>query len=161
MEKKRTTGKKHKLDIFKVIDRINAKDRFYYRELSEEDQKEIPFVPLVRWLSGSTSTTQIERVNKILNPVVFSFSAQKKHPELMWFLLTICATGTRFNWIKKKPKQTMTLPIQIIRETYGYDDIDANDALSVLSNDDIIELAQDLGKEDKILRDLKKELKKR
>jgi len=152
------TPKKYKLNIFDVLDRINKKDRFYYRNLSDEDKKGILPVVLMRWLTGTKSPLHIELVNKIVNPVVFDFY---HHPELQWFLLTLCGSGGRYKWMKARTKPKLTLPIEIIKIYYGYSTREAMEVLPILSNDDIIELAEDLGKDDKLIKELKKELKKR
>ena len=157
---KKTTTKAYKLDICQVLDRINRNDRFYYRNLSDEDKKEIKMVVLMRWLSGTRTPLQIELLNQIVNPVVYDRSF-RQHPELIWFLLTICRGNTRYQWMKKKPKTRLSIPIEIIKRHYGYTTKDATEVLPILTNDDIINMAEELGIEDKELKDLKKELKKR
>lgn len=160
MAKRKTTTKKYKLDIFQVLDRINQNDRFYYRNLSDDDKKELQFLVIMRWLSGTRVPLQIELLNHIVNPVVFE-KTFRQHPELLWFLLTICRGKTRYQWMKKKPKIILPIPIEIIKRHYGYNTKEATEVLPIFTNDDIIKMAEDLGIGDDEFKTLKKDLKKR
>lgn len=151
-----------KLDIFQVLDRISTKDTNFYRNLTEEEQK--AFVPLVvmRWLSGTSSARQIFFLNELVNPSVF---ANHQHKELLFYLMTICGPGKkqRYFWNKTVSKKSTSTPtaVTVIREYFGYNTLEAAEAMKLLSNDNIMFYAEELGTQPDVLSKLKKELKTR
>lgn len=155
-------AKKHKLNIFTVLDQISRKKLNYYDALSEEEQK--AFVPLVvmRWLSGTRDARQVVFLNELVNPSVFSLH---KHKKLLYLLMTLCTTGNgqRYFWNKTLSKRSSTTPMlnSIICEFFGYSSREAADALQLLSNNDILGYAEYLGKQPDEIRKIKKELKSR
>ena len=159
MKKKKKT---HKLDIFSVLNQISMKKRNYYEGLSEEEQK--AFMPLIvmRWLSGTRNARQVVFLNELVNPSVFSLH---KHKQFLYYLMTVCTTGNgqRYFWNKTLSKRSSKTPtsIKTICEFFGYNTREAADALSLLSNDDILSYAEDLGKQPDEIRKIKKELKGR
>ena len=115
----------------------------------------------MRWLSGTSNARQIFYINELVNPNVFHLH---KHKELLYFLMTLCGFGPRrYFWNKTVLKKKTALPItiSIVRRIYGYSTIEALDALPLLSNEDIMEHAEDLGEQPDIIKKLKKELKSR
>ena len=158
MAKKKT----HKLDIFNVLNQISTKKRNYYEGLSEEEQK--AFMPLVvmRWLSGTRNARQVFYLNELVNPSVFSLH---KHKKFLYYLMTICTTGhgQRYFWNKTLSKRSSTTPVttQTICQFFGYNTREAADALPLLSDEDILSYAEDLGKQPDEIRKIKKELKGR
>lgn len=151
-----------KLDMFRVLDHISIKDINFYRNLPEEEQK--AFVPLVtmRWFSGTSSARQVFFINELVNPNVF---ANHQHKELLYFLMTICAPGKkqRYFWNKTASKKSTSTPIavSIIREYFGYSTLEAVDALPLLSNDNLMQYAEELGTQPDKITKLKKELRTR
>ena len=98
----------------------------------------------------------------MVNPFVFSLY---KHPELLYDLMTLCGPGKsqRYFWNKTVSSKSNNIPttVSVIREYFGYNTIQAIEALPLLSNDDILEYAADLGTQKDIITKLKKELKSR
>lgn len=153
---------KHKLDIFQLLKHINNKDINFYDDLKEEEQK--GFFPLVvmRWLSGTRSEDQINRINLLVNPMVFSIH---KHPKLLYYLMTICSSGSqqRYVWNKKESKKSSSTPItiSIISQYFEYSYADAKEILDLLSKENIISYAEELGTQPDIMKKLKIELRNR
>ena len=151
-----------KLDIFQVLDHISNKDINFYRNLTEEEQK--AFMPLVvmRWLSGTSSARQIYFLNELVNPHIFT---SHQHKELLFYLMTVCAPGKkqRYFWNKTLSKKSTATPtaVSVIREYFGYNTLEAIDAMKLLSNDNIMLYAEELGTQTDQLSKLKKELKGR
>jgi len=154
--------KTHKLDIFQTLTSISRKNQEYYSNLSEEEKK--GFMPLVveRWLTGTRDARQVYFINELVNPFVFSLA---NHKPLLYKLMTICTSGKsgRYNWTKALSKKSSSTPIAIscIKQYYDYSTLHAIDALPLLSNDDILLIAEDLGKQKEDIAKLKRELKKR
>jgi len=150
-----------KLDIFEVLNAINAKDVEYYDRLTVEEAKTIQPLVLMRWLSGTSDEQQIMLLNEFANPAVFPLA---KHKKLLWQLLTVCNTGTRkrYQWPKDPGKRTVTKPIAtgLVQRKYGYNSRHAQDAVALLSDDAIYDMAFDEGMSGEDMTKLKKELKK-
>lgn len=160
MPAKKTPNRK--LDIFKVLGKISTKDRQFYSDLTEEEQKGFLPVVVMRWLSGTSNAKQIYFINELVNPFVFSLH---KHPELLYYLMILCGPGKtqRYYWNKTASNKSNTVPtiVSIVRNYFGYNTTQALEALPLLSNDDILEYAEDLGIQKETLTKLKKELKSR
>lgn len=150
-----------KLDIFEVLNAINAKKSEFFDHLTDEEAKTIqPFV-LMRWLTGTDDEQQIILLNEFVNPVAFTLTTHKK---LLWQLLTICNSGTRqrYQWLKLPGKRIANKPIatELIKKTYGINTKEAIDTIQLLSEDQLIDMAFDAGMTGEEVTKLKKELKK-
>ena len=154
--------RKHKLDIFKVLGRISSKDREFYGKLSEEEQKAIAPLVVMRWLSGTRSAQQIYFLNELVNPFVFSMHS---HKDLLIKLMTICGPGRtqKYFWNKAQTKRTTSTPhiVGVIRDYFGYSSIEAMESLSLLDDDTILWYADELGRQPDEIKLIKKELKSR
>lgn len=150
-----------KLDLFKLLDAINKKKITYYKELSEEEQKE--FVPLVitRWLSGTSDIGQLVFLNEIVNPFIFDLA---KHKELLYMLMTVCTNGKfkKYVWKKAKGKAIPSMPVSIgvLKQVFSYTTKEALDVVSIFNVNDIIEHAEFLGYEKEEISKIKTEFKK-
>lgn len=153
-------AKKQVLNIFSVIGSLNKKQYGFFALLSAEEQKALQPLVLQRWLSGTSDPAQVILLNEFVNPYVFPLH---KHKELLVKLLSITGSGGRAKWLKAKGKATPSSPLttNIIKSMYGYSTRDAIQASLLLTNDDVLELAAELGKQPDEIRALKAELKKR
>ena len=108
--------KKHKLDIFRVLNHTSRKDISFFNQLTEEEQKAYQPLVVMRWLTGTTDARQIYFINELVNPFVFSLP---NHKQLLYNLMTTCTTGTpqRYYWNKTLSKKTTGTPatISVIR----------------------------------------------
>jgi len=149
-----------KLDIFRVLSHISNKDRHFYQALTEEEQKSIAPLVVMRWLSGTKSAQQIYFLNELVNPFVFSMYP---HKELLFDLMTICAPGRtqRYYWNKAQSKRKPSTPkaIGVIREYFHYSTIEAVSVLPLLDTETILGYAEELGVQPDELRTIRKELK--
>lgn len=154
--------KKYALDIFKVLEKLSLKDKKFFEELSEEDLKSLHPLVLMRWMSGTQEARQVFFLNELVNPMMFPLT---KHKQLLLKLLMICGPGKvrRYNWMKAKGKKTSNTPkvLAMIRDYYEYNTSDAIDAIKILSDNAILELADYLGKQPDEVREISKELKGR
>jgi hypothetical protein len=155
------TAKKRSLDIFKTLTHISNKDRGYYEALPDDVKKELqPFV-VMRWLTGTSDPRQIYFINEIVNRFVFELGS---HKPLLYKLLCVATSGQpqRYQW--KKPasrKGAGTMCTQVVKQYYHYNTRQATEALGLLSNDDIMGYAEEIGLQKEDIAKLKRELKTR
>lgn len=153
---------KHKLDIFHVLSKISTKDREFYSKLNEEEQKAVVPLVVMRWLSGTKDMRQIIFLNELVNPVVFSFT---RHKELLVNLLTVSTSGRsqRYFWNKANTSKKHSYPtsVGVVGEYYRYSSREAAEALPCLTADDVLDLAEQLGRQPDEIKTIKKEMKDR
>ncbi len=154
--------KKYKLDIFKTLDHISKKDVDFFNTLSDEEKKAFQPLIVLRWLSGTSSPRQVYFLNEFVNPVVFSCYT---HKELLYNLMTICTSGKsqRYTWRKAFSKKSSSFPesTSVLKEYYGYNTIHALEALPLLTDEDILLYAEQLGRQKEDVTKIKRELKAR
>jgi len=148
----------HKLDLFEMLGCLNEKDIDYFSNLPPENQKYVVPLVLQRWLTGTNDPRQVVLVNEVVNPFVFNLY---KHPHLMWLLMTIVTSGIqkRYTWPSQKSKVGLTKPVaaSAVKEYYKYSSADANDAVKLLSCEQVIDIAQSLGYQQDEITKIKKE----
>lgn len=146
-------AKQYKNNIFEVLKHLDNKDYGYYESLSEEQQKEIQPYTLARWMSaiyGNESSHQSlnKRVNERVNKRFWELS---KYKDLQWKLL--CSVGNKISykhqWIGFT-KSSNDKTTNMLRHFYSYlNDDEFNLKMKTLQKDDIKEIKQYLGEEDK------------
>jgi len=156
-------AKEYKLDLFKeVLPNISRKNEKYYKSLTEEQTKEITPLVLMRWLSGTNDARQIFMLNELVNPFVFTLG---KHKELLVDLMTISTSGKscryKFNKVKSKKNTTTPKTTEVVKQYFNYNTVDALEILPILSDDDILSFAEELGTQPTEITAIKKELKAR
>ena len=151
-----------RVEIFKLLGGLSKKSTTFYDNLSDEEKRQVAPLVVQRWLSGTDNARQVFFLNELVNPFVFSLY---KHPDLLIKLMTICTPGRfqKHQWKKALTKKKSNTPnaVRVIRETFGYNTLDAIEALPLLTNADILAYAEDLGLQPDEIRKLKAELKKR
>lgn len=149
-----------KLDIFKVLNAANARNGEFYAQLSDEERKGFAPSVVTRWMTGTNDARQVYFTNEFLNPYVFSLY---KHPQLLWQLLTVCNSGRsqRYVWNKLPSKREVgkSNAIRLICEFYNYSVSDAVDALDILTRDQVLDIAAQMGWQPDEITKLKRELK--
>lgn len=148
-----------KLDIFKLLGMIGSKNSGdIYKGLSDDEKK--GFAPLVamRWMSGTSDQRQIMALNTFANRFIFPLG---KHPHLLMQLLQACSSknGGRAQWlgIKGGSKKTQ-LRNEVIMEYFDYSTNELR-ALTVFpTNDEIVQMAEELGWQKEEVAKLKKEM---
>lgn len=151
--------KAHTLDIFHVLDRINARDYDAYQNWNEAEQKALqPFV-VMKWMLGTDDQRQLLRLNTRVNPHMFALG---QHKELLYKLLCASTDGKtrRYSWVKTSGKQASnSATLEVIKEYFGYSARHAKDTLPLLSKDEVLEMAQYLGRQSDELTKIKNEFK--
>lgn len=149
-----------KLDIFRVLEAINNKDVTFLDRITEEEAK--AFVPFVvqRWMSGTSSARQIFFINELLNPFVFSL---QQHKKLLWDLMMVCSPNKpqRYSWNALPGKKNTSKPtaVKVLQQYYGYSATEAVNVLDMLTRQDLIDMAEDLGWQQEDIAKIKKEVK--
>lgn len=152
--------KAYALDIFSVLDRINKKDYDAYKGWSEAEQKAFQPYVVMKWMFGTDNTKTLTRLNTRANPYVFNLGTN--HKELAYMLL--CAVGQgksqRYTWVKTATKPApKPMTVGVIMEFYGYSERHARDALPLLDKEEVLDMAQWLGRETVELTKIKNEFK--
>lgn len=149
-----------KLDIFRVLNALNKKDAGFFETLSEEEKKEFQPFLVARWMSGTPSAQQVFLINEVSNKYNFSLT---NHKQLLWQLLCVSNSGQnqRYTWNKLPGKSTSGKPnaARAVMQYYKYSMKDAIQALKVLSRNDVLEIAQDLGWQQEDIAKIRKEIK--
>lgn len=153
--------KGRKLNIFSVLSRISTKNTDFFDTLDEVELREFqPFV-VMRWLTGTNDARQIYFINELVNPYAFEIRDKR----LMFYLMSVATSGQarRYNWIKPASRKgaSMSTAIDVIKQFYDYTTKEASEVLSILTNDQIMEHAEDLGLQKEEISKLRKELKTR
>lgn len=142
-------------DLFAGLSALGRKDLNWFESLTPEGQKAAaPFV-MMRWMSGTSDSAQIIRLNTVANPYMFAGSADKS---ALFKLLATAATGrsTRFSWIKGPGTKTKKLSIEAITQYY---DCSPREAITYkVAPEDLIEMAEELGWDKEEIAKLKKEV---
>lgn len=151
---------KYALDIFDILGKLSMGNTELYQTLTEEEQKSISPLVLMRWMSGTSDLRQIVFLNEFVNPFLFSIGANNK--ELMVKLLAIASSKQphRYHWkgIKKKEGKESTLGLKVLKEFYEYSTREAREVIRHLTKEDITEMAEKLGWQADELKKLKKDL---
>lgn len=151
--------KTFKLDIFNLMSRLDSGEKDIWNTLTDDEKKGFSALIIMRWMSGCTDFRQIMYLNTFVNETLFTLS---KHPELLMQLLSVSSSKTpkRYQWIgvKGNKKNKNELKVQVISEYYGYTNREARHALPLLTNEDILEYAGELGYQKEQIQMLKKEL---
>lgn len=154
--------KERRINIFDVLKHIDMKDYNFYDNLPEEVQKDYQPLVIMKWLAGTKDARQIVFLNELVNTGVFTAHT---HKGLLHKLMCVCTTGSakRYFWNKTKPKNGASMPktVDVISRSYGYSSKEAVDALPLLTKEDILELANELGLQKEEITKLKAELRKK
>lgn len=147
-------AQEYKFDIFEVLTQLTKKHIQFIDNLTDDEVKSISPLIMMRWLSGTTTKSQIYLLNEVANPLVFSL---QKHPRLLLKVLMACTTQNsgRYQWIKRQPTTSSHKPnsIRVVMEYFGYSTRKATSAIEVLSKDQVLAMAEELGYQ---LPDIKK-----
>lgn len=150
-----------RLDIFEVLKKIDDGDIEYIRNLPEHQRKQfVPYLTM-QWMAGTNNLGQKVLLNEVVNKRIFKLH---KHPELLYYLMASLSDGTRktYKWLKP-PKKQYRFPkaVAVVKEATGYSTKRADEALTLLSNDTVIDFAMQLGYQPDKLKELEKELSSR
>lgn len=159
MSKEKPSKPAYALDIFDVLNHVNMNDFEYYGKLEEHEQKALHPLVLMKWMLGTNSDKQILRMNTRVNPYVFSLG---QHKELLYKLLcsTTMGKSQRYSWIKTaSAKKVGSLATAVVEEFYKCSPREAKAAMELLSGEEVLEMAEYLGRQSDELTKIKAEFK--
>lgn len=148
-----------KLDVFEVLQRIDNFDLEYFNKLEPDQKKTLPPYLILQWMAGTRSEEQMLRLNTFLNYGVFNLS---RHPDLLLKLALISSDGKKkkYNWVKKKGRsKKYATSVEVLKKAYRCSTKVALGYIPLLSSEDVIQLASDLGYQDDVLKKIEKELR--
>ncbi len=133
-----------KIDIFEILRKIDECDITYFEKLSDEEIKSIHPLVIMRWMSGTKDNSQIQRLNTICNSFVFSL--QKERMLLIKLLMASSTSKKTYKWYGKKTTGSISKTnVELIMEYYQCSKKEAIGAAPLLSKDDIMNLAAEMG----------------
>lgn len=148
-----------KVDMFHMLSQIDDKNYHWFDSLSDREQKSIAPIVTMRWLSGTLSERQIIFLNEFVNPHIFSLN---HHKGLLYRLMCVAVDGnrSRYKWLKTKNKGgTRPISTQVVCDYFRYSSKQAKQCLPLLTAVDVVELAEELGRDKSDISKIKKEMK--
>lgn len=151
--------KEYKLDIFWLFGELNKGRLDIWDSLTDEQRKGFSPLIVMQWMSGCNDYNQIYLLEQLVNPMVFPLA---KHPKLLMMLLAVANTHKqrRYYWITMKSSKEgkKKKSLEVLKEYYGYSTREATINLPLVSNEKLLEIANDLGWQKDEINILKKEL---
>lgn len=160
MAKKPAREKSPKLAIGYEMARMDTKDRGFYDDLDEQEQKDFSTYLMLRW--GSTISSgppelqkyYVQSCNLQMNK---HFWEMNKHPKLQWLMATTVSPGMgtqRHEWIAYKGKGSKDKRANLLGNIYPAEKIVDLEVLSKqLSDEEIGRMLRDRGWEDKRIKE--------
>ena len=110
----------------------------------------------LKWYAAVKDPKRILLVNAIANPMLFALHKDKK---LLYYLLCCCSEGSekRYSWIKR-PKKTNIDLLRMVMEYYDISSREAQETIKSLSKDDLLEILNCMGYDDKLRNKIKKKI---
>jgi hypothetical protein len=143
-----------KLELNRVLAALDAKDRDFYDNLTEDERKGLSPFLMLRYASvvdhsmPEVAEYVLEATNRRVNP---HFLDLKDHPKLQWLLLTTTSMGLgpmRHTWIKPlggKKTTSDRICAFLSTEFPGLNQDELDILLATHSQDEILAYAADLG----------------
>lgn len=140
-----------KLNLFDVLKNINNKNFDYIDNLPEKLQKQFSTYMTYQWLTCTDNDTQVMLLAKYVNDAVLPLA---NHPRLLYklFCVTSCGRNTRYNW--KYTKKDTSLKLEVVAKYYDCSKRIAKLHMEDTSDEDIKQMAYDLGYQDAELKKL-------
>lgn len=142
-----------KVDIFHILKNIDSGNVSFYTDLSEEEQKTVSMVVLLKWFTGTKNKHQIIAANALLNHLVYDFG--QNHKLLLYYLFLISSSGTEksYKWINKSAVKD--LYIKIISEYFKISKNKAKQYRHMYSIADLVDMANEMGYDEDTMKKIK------
>ena len=150
------------LDIFNEMAKFDNKDREFFDQLSEEEQKKFSPFLMIRWGSCVEGNADLQAyylmsTNERLNKNYFDISGTH-HKKFQWLMATTVSPGMgrmRHSWIKQKKRETANVKAEkLLRELYpNRKDRDIELLAEINDKATLKQLARDHGWDDKRIKE--------
>lgn len=149
-------SKTYKYDLFAVLGHINNKDSEFFDRYDEATQNAVQPFLLQRWLASLNSRQRIIFINELVNPFAF---ALYKHKKLLIQLLTVCTDGSskHAKFLAAPKKTSHNESTSVLQRLYGFSRKQADDALKCLTEQQVLDYAEQLGYQKEQLAKIRKE----
>ena len=143
-----------KLDIFRVLNAINKRDRTFYENLTETEKKGFQPYIVQRWMSGCSDDYQNLILNENVNRYLYDF----KDKSLLYDLFVASSNGKNIKYQWKKPNNDKSKPlsIKVLKDHFNWSSKEALENLPYISKEFLLNLSESLDKKQQ--EELKKEL---
>jgi len=146
----------NKPTIFEILSYIDKKQ---LTKIEDEEFNKI-FVPFItaKWLAFTTNPVQIYAINENVNPYLFSLY---KHKPLLWKLMCGVTNGKsqRYTWIKNVSESKKSQTVELLAVYLNCSKREAREHVDTYSEQDIVTIAEQMGKDKDEINKLKKEFK--
>lgn len=138
-----------------LFDMLSAIDSGDYKSYEKFEDEFNPFMTM-KWMAACKDPIRITRVNELLNVVVF---ALHDHKQLLYNLSCALTDGDtkRYKWISRQ-KNVDTVKVELVSEYFDISPREARTSIGLYDTDDFIEMAEEMGYNDKELKSLKKKI---
>lgn len=148
------------MDLFNELMPLLSKgDPSLINDMTDEQVKSVATFVALKMMSGGKGNSaeySILAVNEVANKGWWEY---KDHPRLQLMLLCLCATPGKWKYFPGNLKSDNKV-FKYIRTCYPhFKDDEINMVIELSTKDDLIQLAQDFGMQDKEMKQWKKDLK--
>lgn len=155
--------KEYKFDLFKeILPALHKNDVDFYGNLTEEQQKEISPVVLMRWMSlVDNEIYHTIMTNELVN---IDFWDLVKHPELQWKLLALVGDGKKpiHKWVPKTTSSSKTEKLDkiLLKLNSGLNKQELDIIKKRHNNESLTFFLKSLGMDDNQIKEIITEFKK-
>ena len=137
---------------------IDKNDRNYYRNLSDDQKKQLSMWTLMRFTSSTNANADYSAiiVNELVNE---NFTALYRHPELQWLLLTMCGQGSKqfHPWIQPPRRKAKNKKQEILNTIHnGLNSMELDILENSMSDYEFEEMLKNYGYTDKEIQEVLK-----
>ena len=151
-----------KIPLNVTLKALDLKDRQFYDQLTDEQKKSVAPFLLNRYMSSVQGASELQEYylladNQRVNINFFDYS---KHPKLQWLMLTTVSPGIgshRHEWMapKRKGKDPNAKKLKFFETLYpGMDDTDLNLLAELHTEQEVKDIAEDLGWDKKDIKNI-------
>lgn len=146
-----------KIPLKEMLAAIDKNDKSYYNKLTPEQKKEFSPWLAMRYVSacqGPLAPHYLIATHELVNK---NFSVLNKHPELQWYLLTLCGAGSNqyHPYVKPGKKKKKNKMIAFLHGIYPSRKLEDLELLAEMnSKADLKQLARDHGYQENEIKEI-------
>ena len=162
--KKPVAKKPAKPSTFHLLEVLESRDLSALDNMSEADRKALGAYMPMRWMAGSDNPRQVVFINALVNQFIWNLPQNKdgkSNDDIIRAMLMICGSG-QSGWRKRKfrkLKGESSAKISAIKAFFEYTTKEAVEAAGLLTDEQVIDIAEQLGYGKEEMKKLRDELK--